>query len=186
MGRAITFDKEMVLTSCLQAFWKGGFNNTSIRDLQKLTGLSGRSLIHSFGDKKSIFNLCLRRYIEFVEQLTQNLINEETGLDSFFETFTLCGPKDARHNGCFILNSISGGLKKDPQLIAAFKQFEQLLVEFFIVQLNHKNLKNTKHKANIVFDIFLAGLTRVSIYEDANQMENEFKLIKKLIASWCS
>jgi hypothetical protein len=32
--------------------------------------------------------------------------------------------------------------------------------------------------------MLLAGLTRISIYEDATQMTNEFELVKKLIDSW--
>jgi AcrR family transcriptional regulator len=140
MGRAITFDKNEVLECCLQAFWKGGYDNTSIRDLQKLTGLSGRSLIHSFGDKKNIFNLCLLQYLEFVDQLTRNLRKEKFGLETFFEAFIMCEPIDVRHNGCFILNSISGDLKGDKQLIAAFKKFENILLDFFIAQLSLKNL----------------------------------------------
>jgi len=184
MGRAITFDKNKVLECCLQAFWKGGYDKTSIRDLQKLTGLSGRSLIHSFGDKKNIFNLCLQHYLEFVDQLTKNLINEKSGLEKFFEAFTMCDPVDVRHNGCFILNSISGDLKGDKQLISAFKKFENILLEFFIAQLSLRGLKNTSEKAHIIFDMLLAGLTRISIYEDATQMTNEFELIKKLIGSW--
>jgi AcrR family transcriptional regulator len=184
MGRAITFDKAKVLESCLQAFWKGGYDKTSIRDLQKLTGLSGRSLIHSFGDKRNIFNLCLQHYLDFVKQLTKKLENNETGLEMFFKSFTCCKPSDVRHNGCFILNSISGGLKGDEQLIAAFTGFEQLLVEFFTAQLNIRNLKGPSEKANVIFNIFLAGLTKTSIYEDATQMKYEFKQIERLIDSW--
>ena len=181
MGRAITFNKDDVLESCLQAFWKGGYDNTSIRDLQKLTGLSGRSLIHSFGDKKNIFNLCLQHYLEFVEQLTQSLVKEKAGLETFFEHFTLCAPSSVRHYGCFILNSISGGLKGDEQLVNAFNKFEHILVEFFTAQLILKSLQNPSEKANIIFDLFLAGLMRISIYEDASVIANEFTLIQKLI-----
>lgn len=184
MGRAITFDKGKILECCLQAFWKGGYDKTSIRDLQKLTGLSGRSLIHSFGAKKNIFSLCLEQYLEFVEQLTKSLIKEKSGLDNFFEAFTMCEPADVRHNGCFILNSISGDLKGDKQLRSAFNKFESILIEFFTAQLSLKNLKNSSEKAHFIFDMLLAGLTRISIYEDATQMKNEFELIKKLIDSW--
>lgn len=183
MGRTITFDKDKVLESCLQAFWKGGYDKTSIRDLQKLTGLSGRSLIHSFGDKKNIFNLCLQHYLVFVKQLTQELESSESGLKQFFEKFTSCEPSDVRHNGCFILNSISGELKGDQQLIAAFKKFEQILVEFFTAQLTIKCRKNAPEEAKVIFDLLLAGLTKISIYEDATQMDNEFKLINRLLDS---
>jgi len=184
MGRAISFDKDEALGACLQAFWKGGYDKTSIRDLQKLTGLSGRSLIHSFGDKKNIFTLCLQSYLAFVKQLTQSLIKENSGLASFFTAFTSCKPSDVRHNGCFILNSISGDLKGDKQLIAAFTEFEQILVEFFTAQLAIKNLKAPSEKAHVIFNIFLAGLTKISIHEDATQMKNEFKQIETLINSW--
>ncbi|WP_286264575.1 TetR/AcrR family transcriptional regulator [Thalassotalea atypica] len=184
MGRTITFDKDQVLESCLRAFWKAGYDNTSIRDLQKKTGLSGRSLIHSFGDKKNIFSLCLQQYLLFVEQLTQSLLEEKSGLEKFFKAFISCDSADVRHNGCFILNSIYGDLKADKQLVAAYTEFEQMLLGFFTAQLTIKGLKEPSQKANIIFNIFLAGLTKISIYEDATQMEKEFKQIKSLIASW--
>ncbi len=184
MGRAITFDKTEALEHCLQAFWKHGYDNTSIRDLQKLTGLSGRSLIHSFGDSRNIFNLCLQQYLEFVEQLTHSLLKEQSGLETFFKAFIACEPADVRHNGCFILNSISGNLKGDEQIIVAFKKFENTLLEFFIAQLSLRNLKNPSERAQVIFDLLLAGLTKISIYENAAQMTHEFELIKNLIDFW--
>ena len=184
MGRTISFDKDEVLKTCLEAFWKKGYDNTSIRDLQKLTGLSGRSLIHSFGDKKNIFNSCLQAYLEFVESILQSLIDEKAGLESFFDSFISCKPSDIRHYGCFILNSISGDLKGDEQLITAFNKFELLLVEFFTSQLTNKNLKAPSEKSHLLFNLFLAGLIKISIYEDASQMKDEFKQIQMLIDSW--
>ncbi|WP_154222253.1 TetR/AcrR family transcriptional regulator [Marinicella rhabdoformis] len=184
MGRVITFDKEHVFDICLRAFWKHGYDNTSIRELQRLTGLSGRSLIHSFGDKRQIFDSCLAHYLLFVRQLTQNLADDPKGLEVFFEGFTVCDSADIRHNGCFVLNSIFGDLKGDQQIIVAFEGFKVTVTDFFKVQLSMNGIKGASEKAEMLFDLFLSGLTKISIYADAAQMTKAYKAIKRLVADW--
>jgi AcrR family transcriptional regulator len=184
MGRIITFDKAQVFDICLQAFWQSGYDNTSVRDLQKLTGLSGRSLIHSYGDKRQIFDSCLQHYLEFVQQLTEGLAAKPEGLAEFFEGFTLSEASDVRHNGCFVLNSIYGTLKADKHLIQAFERFTRLLTTFFASQLTLQGVQQPNDKASVLFDVFLAGLMKISIYQNAKQMKDEFLLIQRLIAVW--
>lgn len=184
MGREITFNKDVVIGICLNAFWKNGFDNTSIRELQKLTGLSGRSLIHSFGDKRQIFDLCLQHYLVFVEQVTEELAAEPKGIEIFFEHFTECDISDVRQNGCFVLNSIYGSLRADQELIKAFEHFSEKLTCFFIRQLTLKGIRQPTEKANILFDMLLAGLTKISIYKDATRMKDEFNRVNCLIRLW--
>ena len=184
MGRTLTFDKDDALDTCLSAFWKAGFDNTSVRDLQRLTGLSGRSLIHSFGDKRGIFELCLNRYLSYVKMTTARFSSKTRGLESFFESFTKSNATDLRHHGCFILNSISGSLKNDQNLIEAFTKFEQVLTDFFTAQLEYKKIQEPQDKAMIVFDLFLAGLNKVAIYGDSRKMISQYQIIKRLITTW--
>lgn len=184
MGRVITFDKEQVLDICLHTFWKYGYDNTTIRDLQQLTGLSGRSLIHSFGDKRQIFDLCLNHYLTFVRKVVQDLIHDSNGLNKFFEGFTLCDSTDVRNHGCFVLNSIYGGLKGDQRIIQAFEKFKSCVTDFFMAQLTLNDIPNPTSKAFLLFDLFLSGLTKISIYEDATQMNYTFTDVKQLLSIW--
>ncbi len=57
------FDKEEVLDRAMNLFWKKGYNGTSIRDLEKATGLGKSSLYNTFGGKEALFLVTLKRYL---------------------------------------------------------------------------------------------------------------------------
>lgn len=54
-GRPRNFDAGEVLQQVQDAFWKGGFEGTSIGDLTCATGLNRPSLYGAFGDKHALY-----------------------------------------------------------------------------------------------------------------------------------
>ena len=64
MGRLKAFDRNDVLDAAIQLFWKKGYADTSLSDLEKATGVNKSGLYSEFKDKDDIFFESLRRYHE--------------------------------------------------------------------------------------------------------------------------
>ena len=62
MGRTKCFNRTDVLESAIQLFWKKGYSDTSLSDLEKATGVNKSGLYSEFKDKDDIFLESLRLY----------------------------------------------------------------------------------------------------------------------------
>ena len=56
------YEMDEVLTKLMRQFRRHGYSATSIRDLEKATGLFRGSLYYAFGDKREMFLRALRHY----------------------------------------------------------------------------------------------------------------------------
>jgi len=66
-GRPKTFDETQALEAAMLAFWRGGYQATSLDDIMAATGMNRASLYATFGDKRSLFFRCLELYIASFE-----------------------------------------------------------------------------------------------------------------------
>ena len=107
LGRPREFDEDEVLDAALDAFWRKGFEATSMADLIEATGLHKGSLYKAFGDKRSLFITTLRRYLDAgYEKLSETI--EAKGaprakLDAWMGAMLgSCDSVDRR--GCYAIN----------------------------------------------------------------------------------
>ena len=104
MGRSKGFNRDDVLDSAIQVFWKKGYADTSLSDLEKATGVNKSGLYSEFKDKDDIFLESLRRYHDNMP-LYDILKKEPFGwnnIESFFKAKITCkGQK-----GCFMAYTI--------------------------------------------------------------------------------
>ena len=66
MARHVEFDEAAALTAAMQAFRRDGYQRSSIKTLEQVTGLSSGSLYNSFGGKDAIFRRAFAHYNETV------------------------------------------------------------------------------------------------------------------------
>src|ERR1700679_4315653 len=64
MGRPKNFSREEVLEKAMPVFWKHGFADTSLQDLERATGVNKSGLYTEFRDKEDLFVACLRHYLK--------------------------------------------------------------------------------------------------------------------------
>ena len=76
VGRPREFDEEVVLTAAMEAFWRKGFEATSLVDLTKATGLNKASLYRVFGDKHQLFMSALKNYSDIEFRETTAVVSE--------------------------------------------------------------------------------------------------------------
>ena len=55
MGRPKNFSREEVLQKAIPLFWRRGFADTSLQDLEKATGVNKSGLYSEFASKEEIF-----------------------------------------------------------------------------------------------------------------------------------
>ena len=105
MGRPKSFSREEVLEKAMPVFWKHGFADTSLQDLEQATGVNKSGLYSEFRDKEDLFLACLRHYLE--RQGERGLLTKEPLGWKNIETFLRSGPLNkGEKQGCFAINSM--------------------------------------------------------------------------------
>ena len=106
MGRPKNFSREGVLEKALPVFWKHGFADTSLQDLEKATGVNKSGLYAEFADKGDLYLESLRYYLrkrQKEELLTTNPLGWKN-----IERFLKLGPCSlGGQKGCFSVNSMN-------------------------------------------------------------------------------
>src|SRR5258708_8198950 len=103
MARPKSFSREEVLEKALPVFWKHGFSDTSLQDLERATGVNKSGLYTEFRDKEDLFVACLRHYLESQEK--RGLLTKEPLGSNNFEIFLKYVPLNrGKHQGSFSAN----------------------------------------------------------------------------------
>lgn len=66
MSRPKSYNEKTVLDAAMLCFWHKGYFATSMKDLERSTGLTPGSLYNSFGSKDGLFLQSLDHYIDSI------------------------------------------------------------------------------------------------------------------------
>ena len=77
-NRPIGFDREAALEAAMLLFWQRGYEGTSMADLTHAMGLNPSSIYAAFGDKHTLFQLVVKRYMELRAQYAVRALEEPT------------------------------------------------------------------------------------------------------------
>ena len=107
VGRPREFDEEQVLAAAMEAFWRKGYEATSLVDLTAATGLNKASLYRVFGDKHQLFKSALQHYAQTEFQKVAAVVRSDvsplTNLRAVVDKIT----SDAgSEKGCMMINSL--------------------------------------------------------------------------------
>ncbi len=105
MGRPKTFSREEVLEKALPVFWKHGFSDTSVQELEQATGVNKSGLYSEFTGKEDLFLASLRYYVDTGPR-KKLLATEPLGWDNV-ERFLKHAPRSVDgQKGCFCVSSM--------------------------------------------------------------------------------
>ena len=90
MGRPKKFTLEAVLEKALPVFWRRGFADASLHELEQATGVNKSGLYAEFNDKEDLFVQSLRYYLESLEE--KGLLTAEPLGWNNIERFLKIGP----------------------------------------------------------------------------------------------
>jgi TetR/AcrR family transcriptional regulator, copper-responsive repressor len=106
MGRPKNFSREGVLEKALPVFWKHGFADTSLQDLEKATGVNKSGLYAEFADKGDLYLEILRHYLR--KRQKEGLLTAKPLGWKNIERFLKVGPCTLEgQKGCFSVNSMN-------------------------------------------------------------------------------
>ena len=105
MGRPKSFSREEVLEKAMPVFWKRGFADTTLQELERATGVNKSGLYTEFRGKEDLFVACLRHYL--ASQWKRGLLTKEPLGWQNIEMFLQHGPLNkGEQKGCFAVNSM--------------------------------------------------------------------------------
>lgn len=110
MARLREFDTDVALDAAMQAFWLRGYEATSLADLMAAMGLKKGSIYKAFKDKHSLFILALRQYVDQLNvlnrQYLQDSVSAKAGIEGWLKTIISQRWNDRERRGCFVLNTL--------------------------------------------------------------------------------
>ena len=127
MARPREFDEATVLDAAIQQFWLRGYEATSVRDLADEMGIAGASLYNAFGDKRTLYERSLNRYLDqtFRERIRRLELSlpPRDAIVAFLQEIIKRSLNDKQRLGCLLVNSALETTPHDrehQQIVATF------------------------------------------------------------------
>jgi AcrR family transcriptional regulator len=159
MGRPKSFSREEVLEKAMPVFWKHGFADTSLQELERATSVNKSGLYTEFRDKEDLFVACLRHYLESQEE--RGLLTKEPLGWKNVETFLKNGPLNTGElQGCFSVNSMREFAILPDEAYGAVTENRELLRRLLAMNIE---AEKTRMAASAIADIVLSFFSGLCI-----------------------
>jgi AcrR family transcriptional regulator len=134
MGRPKQFSRQSVIEKALPLFWTRGYTDTSIQDLERVTGVNKSGLYAEFRDKDAIFLACLRHYYAHRGGIVA-LSRKPMGWDNIESFLRIVQVRMCGKTGCFAVNSAREAAVVPRRAIAEITSHEAILRRLLIKNL---------------------------------------------------
>lgn len=115
VGRPREFDEAAALEAAMGAFWRKGYEATSLADLCASTGLHKGSLYQTFGSKHELFMEALRHYIEgHFAEIAKAMQSSDSPIGSIRAALRKAVRIVSGDAGCLMVNSLVELAPHDP------------------------------------------------------------------------
>jgi len=189
VGRPREFDEEQVLTSAMEAFWRKGYEATSLADLTACTRMNKASLYRVFGDKHQLFKAALKNYADIEFRETTAVISDTASPLTNIRAVVQKICDDANSNkGCMIINSIVELAPHDPevkQMLQGFGDQRLQAIQGMVAQAQAAGEVRSEldpHKLAVSLMIAFAG--SAAMIKGFMPNEQIIDNLKNLIESW--
>ena len=120
MPRTKQFDVDSVLTKAMTAFWKRGYQPTSMQDLVECMGIGRGSIYDTFGGKRSLFVRSLLHYVRRSQTERQALFARSASpaqaILSLFDATIAAVVHGGSRDGCLLTNTALELSPHDPEV----------------------------------------------------------------------
>ena len=122
VGRPREFDEETVLGAAMDAFWRQGYEATSLADLCDCMGLHKGSLYQTFGDKHQLFMKALQHYIDSLfRDIAAAAYSSSSPLENIRSVMRTAVNRTVEDQGCLMVNTLVELAPHDPEVKAALQ-----------------------------------------------------------------
>ncbi len=189
VGRPREFDEETALEAAMEAFWRNGYEATSLKDLCTCTGLHKGSLYQAFGDKHQLFMRSLKHYADRTFSETAAVaFQSDSPLENIRAVMHKVVNNAAEDQGCLMINSLVELAPHDPEVKAALKkvieQRMRMMTDLVTSAQRAGEIRSGQDPARLArqFMVTLAGVaTTVKGFMGTEQAH---EVIDDLMVSW--
>ena len=137
MPRRIDFNEDGALEAAMLLFWEKGYEATSMQALEQAMELNRTSIYNTFGNKRSLFQQALQRYLavvlhKFITVLEESVSAKEAMKGVLYEVIHLHFCK-ANPGGCMVVLSLLESNQHDKNtnamLDSALKQLNEAIIK---------------------------------------------------------
>ncbi|WP_062988919.1 TetR/AcrR family transcriptional regulator [Nocardia anaemiae] len=112
MGRPRQFDESNLLDAATELFWSNGFDETSVEDVSRATGVGNGSIYAAYGNKRGLFLAAFERYCERRARFVREVITSASGspraaVRALFQAVIDDCAAHPDRRGCLMINSIA-------------------------------------------------------------------------------
>lgn len=184
MGRTRRFDENAALEQATELFWRRGYAATTYPILEAQTGISGRSLIHCFGDKEALFIRVLEKYsADVAERLAQQGCGGSKSIIAFFQSLADAADDSPLNGGCLMVNSV-GELGATPALEDAVHAFRAQLLAFFADNLRVDQIAKPQQKAELLLALLWGSSTQIRSSGSVTALKPVVSALKQTLSAW--
>ncbi|MEG3125417.1 TetR/AcrR family transcriptional regulator [Sphingomonas sp. GB1N7] len=111
-GRPLSFDRDAALEQAMLAFWRHGYETTSIVDLTTAMGVTAPSLYGAFGDKKRLFLEAVRLYAGDPGEMSREIDGAASAYDAasmLLNGAAIAYTGDTTPRGCLLASATASG-----------------------------------------------------------------------------
>lgn len=184
MGRIKNFTREEVLEKSLQLFWKKGFADTSLKDIENATGVNKSGLYSEFKDKDDLFLESLKHYRDSAN--IEGIMYHSPMGNKNIENLLKIGLTSKGLKGCFMVNtsrelSILPTKVKD-LLVTHITQVRKAIIDNLKAEKKHKSTseENLQQLADLVIT-FNSGVKMKVHYTSPEHLEKEIENFLNLL-----
>jgi AcrR family transcriptional regulator len=162
MGRPKKFNRQGVLEKALPVFWRRGFADASLHELEQATGVNKSGLYAEFEDKEDLFVQSLRYYLENLEKKGL-LTAEPLGWDNI-ERFLKVGPCSMEgQKGCFAVSSMREFPILPPEVVGIITRSRSRLKQLIARNIE---VERPKMNADSLAELVLTFFTGLSMEQN--------------------
>ncbi|WP_102159459.1 TetR/AcrR family transcriptional regulator [Zhihengliuella halotolerans] len=134
MGRVQTFETEVAVRAAREVFWRRGYEEASIPELEAATGLRRSSLYNTFGSKRGLFDAAVRSYLDEVvtprlRPMTGETVDPDAVVDYLrgVRSGLLDAQTVASKHGCLLMNAAGAPVSQEHAVGAAVADYREEL-----------------------------------------------------------
>ena len=174
MGRPKKFSRNGVLEKALPVFWRRGFADASLHELELATGVNKSGLYSEFKDKEDLFMQSLHYYLESLEK--RGLLTAEPLGWNNIERFLKMGPctKEGK-KGCFAVNSMREFAILPPEVVGIIARSRSKLKHLIAKNIE---VERPKMNANSLAELVLTFFTGLSM--EQNLRSSRASIVRKI------
>ncbi|MEM0946214.1 MAG: TetR/AcrR family transcriptional regulator [Pseudomonadota bacterium] len=188
MGRPRKFMEEEVLRCAMMTFWRLGFDATTFRELERLSGVGVRSLSNTFGEKDELFARTMKMYREMMQGMLERMFSEPQ-LEAIAQLFEMAvrpteKADDIVNSGCLVVNSVFELPDMPTPVADEVAAYRKMFVDKFRWVLEENNIEEPHEKAEYLLGSLWGVLSQIRLAHDTTAAKPMATVVAQVVRAW--